>query len=589
MDKKVFSKSDSFKSEYSCAVVRVGELTPIEGSDFLAKTEVFGTQIVVRKDTTKPGDVMIYAANETQLNDRFLSVNNLYEISCRDKNANYDEVAKIMEEYEPIRNVADKLKDEAKKVKSKMESWAKKAKQYEKKASKKKQDLLKTEEGSEEYKILSNEIAEKERLSNDFMSKSMALTTEYTNLRAEADKLVASGKHIVDEAKKHCGFFNKYGRVRCVTLKNTPSFGFLFDPASLYRFDEKVTKEDVEAYVGQEFDTVNGELFCRVFVPPVKEKKVGNNENRAQKKLKRFDRMIDGEFFFHYDTTQLQKEIELVKPDDIVDITTKQHGTSVIIANVHVKQKIRLPLLQRMYNHIVDSFDLTRKYRVKDYVVDYGPVYSSRKVIKNKYINQNANEGYYNSDIWSEYGDIIYPYLEPGMTVYGEICGYLTGSEKMIQKTYDYGCDKGENNVMFYRITTADKGEWNVTDVLEWTKGLIERMKDNGDANWKRIKPIDLLYHGTLSDLYPKIDTEIHWHANVLEAMKNDKEHFGMELNEPLCTNHEVPREGICLRIEDDKFKRCWKLKTNSFAIGEALRMDEGDVDVEMTEGYTEE
>lgn len=49
----IFTKSKNFKSEYSCAVVRIGKLTPIEGSDFLAKTDIFGVQIVVRKDQTK--------------------------------------------------------------------------------------------------------------------------------------------------------------------------------------------------------------------------------------------------------------------------------------------------------------------------------------------------------------------------------------------------------------------------------------------------------------------------------------------------------------------------------------------------------
>lgn len=56
MTNKVFTQSENFKSEYSCAVVRVGELIPVEGSDFLAKTNVFGTQIVVRKDQVKEGD-----------------------------------------------------------------------------------------------------------------------------------------------------------------------------------------------------------------------------------------------------------------------------------------------------------------------------------------------------------------------------------------------------------------------------------------------------------------------------------------------------------------------------------------------------
>ena len=42
---------------------------------------------------------MFYAENETTLNDKFLSLNNLYEIGCRDMNSNADEVNAIMQEY----------------------------------------------------------------------------------------------------------------------------------------------------------------------------------------------------------------------------------------------------------------------------------------------------------------------------------------------------------------------------------------------------------------------------------------------------------------------------------------------------------
>ena len=70
--------------------------------------------------------------------------------------------------------------------------------------------------------------------------------------------------------------------------------------------------------------------------------------------------------------------------------------------------------------------------------------------------------------------------------------------------------------------------------------------------------------------------------------MKNDKEHFGMEENEPLCNHYEVPREGICIRKYKDPELHCYKLKTMSFALGEAIRMDQGDVDSEMVEGFVE-
>ena len=177
------------------------------------------------------------------------------------------------------------------------------------------------------------------------------------------------------------------------------------------------------------------------------------------------------------------------------------------------------------------------------------------------------------------------------MTVYGEICGFITGSDEPIQKTYDYGCERGENNIMFYRITTEEDGvkkEWEVQEVLEWTKKLIEEMKECDDPYWVRVTPIDLLYHGTLGDLYPQVVNSEHWHENVLEEMKNDKEHFGMEENEPLCTHNKVPREGICLRKFSDPIRECFKLKTSAFMLGEAIRTDAGEVDIEMEEGYTD-
>ena len=80
--KTIFTTSDSFKSEYCIDVIKVGKLTPIEGSDFLAQTFIGDASIVVRKDQVKEGDLFFYASNECQLNEKFLSANNLFEIGC---------------------------------------------------------------------------------------------------------------------------------------------------------------------------------------------------------------------------------------------------------------------------------------------------------------------------------------------------------------------------------------------------------------------------------------------------------------------------------------------------------------------------
>ena len=225
---------------------------------------------------------------------------------------------------------------------------------------------------------------------------------------------------------------------------------------------------------------------------------------------------------------------------------------------------------------------------MEEFRVGYGPVYSSRTVIRNPYSARPVGKGgFYSQDIWSEYGELLKPYIDKGMTVYGEICGYLTGSDKMIQKNYDYGCKRGENFLMPYRITykfeDGEKSEWNVEEVYGWTLNLIKEHPELAP----RIKPITILYHGTLGELYPDIPQDEHWGNTVLSAMANDTEHFGMELDEPLC-NNKVPREGICIRIDDDPIAECFKLKTFAFLKKEQSEIDAGNVDIEMNLSYGE-
>ena len=73
---------------------------------------------------------------------------------------------------------------------------------------------------------------------------------------------------------------------------------------------------------------------------------------------------------------------------------------------------------------------------------------------------------------------------------------------------------------------------------------------------------------------------------NVLEALKVEKK-FLMEQMEPMCIN-KVPREGFVIRKANDPIKEAWKLKTTAFGMREAKQIDAGEVDMEMSEGYTD-
>lgn len=581
-NKKFFSLSDKASSEYCCCVVRIGEVKPIENSDFLATTDVYGTQVVVRKDQVKQGDIMFYAMNETELNSEFLHDNNLYDISNRNLNANADDVNAIMENYEVnYKSKADplraKMKQYKKTVKSMTEASAKLNKEI--KNLKKK---LETESIGASRNDIEKTIEEKQAFNDKKIADAMALTTKIANLKNQIEEINTAGKHVVDDANKMCGFFNQYGRVRCINLKGEPSFGYIFSKEEVARYNPQVLNVNLEDYLEQNFDTIDGKLFVKAYVPRVKEQSVkgSGRARKRNKKITQLERMVEGQFYFHYDTTPLDTRIlkNFFNPEQNVIVDVKIHGTSVCLGKLLVKEPKKgfLGKLKVLWHKAVSYLNLPKLDCVW-YNEIYGPVFSSRTVIKNQYINENVGSGYYKTDIWSEVGEKVYPYLKEGMTVYGEIFGYE--GNRYIQKNYDYGCQVGEYKLMPYRITTTltdgKKYEWNVEDVHNWTRMIMRESEEMNNL----LHPIDILYHGTLAELYPEIDTTSEdWASNVYHSLSNDKEHFGMEENEPLCKN-EVPREGICIRIDDDKRTECFKLKTQSFKFKEAILVDSGEVD----------
>ena len=487
MATKIFSQSQDMKQEYCASIVRIGDVKPIEGSDFLGVTLVNGIEVVVRKNSVKEGQIMFFAPQETALNLKFLSVNNQFELGEYEQNANADEVRK--------------LKDEGK----------------------------------------------------------------------------------TEEAKQLVGYFNKRGRVRAMKLRGIYSKGFLISPEMMAAYNPKVANLNLEELVGTDFDMVDDEFFIEVYIPFVPKKK--ERSSKRGRNEPKYDRMIAGQFAFHYDTNPLAKEIAQIQPDDVVTLSVKLHGTSVILGNVLVRMPKEIHTRVAWFNRLINnSYCAVWPYLPKvlqRYEEVYDLVYSSRTVIKNQYINLKRTRDFYEADVWGEYHDLLVGKIPQDMIVYGEIVGYLTDSDKMIQKDYDYGCERGTNKLMLYRVTTRNadgtRREWDVTEVQQFTKQLMADYSELAP----RLHPIDILYHGTLKDLYPELSTMEHWHENVLQAMKQDKQTLGMEQREPLC-KQKVPREGIVLRKDGDAVCEAWKLKTDAFFSREQKLIDAGEVDMEL-------
>lgn len=512
--KPILTASETLNHEYCASVVRIGELFPIENSDFLCYTFINGKTIVIRKDEVNEGDLMFYAENETVLNEDFLGENNLYEEHEFDRNSNAHEVGPLLT----------------------------------------KRDSLATQIAG-------------------------ASTDDVENLQKQLDEVNAL-------IKSKTGFFTKQSRVKMIVLRKKPSMGFLFHQETMAKWKPAVADINLEDYVGLDFDTVDGELFIKVYVPKTntpKEPGSRSREKKRERSIQRFDKMIPGQFVHHYDTQPLGKNMFRIEPNSSVTISVKVHGTSGIFSNIKVKApddlNIPIKFLSKIINKLYHKYVPFKWQKTKEV---YDNIYSSRSVIKNQYINQGVSSGFYKTDIWGEYNELLKNFIPQGMTVYGEIFGYLTGTTTLIQKDYDYGCAEGTNKFMPYRITTEQsdgtKWEWEVEEVLEWTQLLMKQHPEIAD----RIFPIDILYHGTLGNLYPQADPANHWHETVLELMANEKRWL-MEKRETWCKN-KVPREGIVLRIDHDPIKEAFKLKTNAFALKERDQIDAGEVDMEMQE-----
>ena len=246
------------------------------------------------------------------------------------------------------------------------------------------------------------------------------------------------------------------------------------------------------------------------------------------------------------------------------------HNTSAIFANILTN--IPTNWFKRMWHKLTGKNEYDQKYNL---------VYSSRTVIKNEFINPKQKAGgYYSDDIWGYWAEKLSGLIPQDYCIYGEIVGY-TPNGTAIQKGYDYGClptDEVKSKLMVYRITVNDQ-EMEISDVIAFGQYLKEHL---GDI----IIDFPLMYHGTLAELYPEISTTEHWHENVLEALKVEKK-FLMEQMEPMCIN-KVPREGFVIRKANDPIKRAFKLKTTKFFEREAKQIDDGEVDIEMADSYTE-
>lgn len=359
------------------------------------------------------------------------------------------------------------------------------------------------------------------------------------------------------------GFFNKHGRVRAIKLRDAKSEGYWTTLDTIQLWDPKANISLVED--GMYFDTINGNLFVEKYIP--KSKQVSERANKNQPKLKRESILVDGQFRFHDDTSKLGNNMHrLLDGNPKIAITQKLHGTSAVFANILTKKKLSW------------KDKVAKWFGIEINETRYSGIYSSRKVIKNQY-DQPDNGGFYGTDLWARVNHWVGECVEPGISIYGEIVGYVDDGGRPIQsihgKPFDYGCEHGEHEFYVYRITmTSAAGhvyEFTWDQVLDYCTryGLFS---------------VPTYFQGTVSQwrgandyLFECPDDD---ESYLLEALKT------VYLEKTLPNG--LPDEGVCVRIEKGLSAEILKLKSFAFLSAESMELDKGEVDIETQESEEE-
>jgi hypothetical protein len=345
------------------------------------------------------------------------------------------------------------------------------------------------------------------------------------------------------------GFFEQSGRIRAVKLRGNKSEGFFIQLDELHSDYSELKTLDV----GTEFDYMGAERICRKYI--VKEVESKTNKQGRQGSAPKFTRLVENQFHLHVDSIQAKKYFDYIKPDDLIYITDKWHGTSAVFSNVITN----IPL--KWYEKLL------LKIGVNVRTTEYGNVYSSRKVVKNQYINEQVNGGFYGTDVWGYVNNDLKDLIPKGVSLYGEIVGYIPGSGKEIQPGYIYGCQLNTCEFRLYRITNT-----NADGVV--TEYTWQQIKDF--CNKFGLKYVPEFYYGFAKNLYPDIPVDRDWNENVLKRLMTD-----YNLEKKCQYNKGKPAEGVVIRQE--KLYDCIPLKLKSFAFMEyeTKLLDTGTSDIE--------
>ncbi|MGL5692283.1 MAG: hypothetical protein ACRDD8_15900 [Bacteroidales bacterium] len=353
------------------------------------------------------------------------------------------------------------------------------------------------------------------------------------------------------------GFFENSRRVRTQPFLGVKSSGFFFEKEML-----GFTGADLnELTLGQEFDVLNGHNLCQKYVSE-KQKQAMSNVAKAQDKIKAC--FVKG-FEQHSQTAQFKHAVYSIPKGALLNFHAKVHGTSFRVGKHLVQQELSFgkKLVNKVFNReVFPTYDF-------DFVV------GTRRVV----LKDNKQAGFHGSEQFRyDILERLKPFLENGMTVYGEIAGYVNDNPIMgrhnvgilknkeftkkygKEMVYSYGCEKGQYRFHIYRISHVVNGreiDMSARQIESFceSKGLLSHLNIH--------EP--MIYDGNQEELVKLVDKLT-------------------ERPEVLCEDYIDPThvsEGIIIRVDmGTDVPKFFKSKSFPFKVMEGI-FKENNVDVE--------
>lgn len=319
---------------------------------------------------------------------------------------------------------------------------------------------------------------------------------------------------------------------------------------------------------GDRITELGGHEICKKYIPHRQCRQSGGGNNKTKNKKELREQVSYPFFAEHIDTAQLAYNQNAFKPGDTIYLTQKLHGTSFRVSNaVELTRKKRPHWMKKLF-HIDDK--LTKKYNI---------VSGTRRMTLRSY-----DGGFYGSNEFrKKYNDMFIGKLPKGMTVYGEIVGWVNEStpimprcnnskvkDKEFSKQYgketvfSYGCKPGENDCYIYRITMCNDDGIIVELPTEETMLWCERL------GVKYVPLLDKFLYTTWENLNKRCEPYL-------------------DVPEPLANGTHVT-EGVVVRIDNRTTFTAYKTKSWAFKVLEGIIKDSAEApDMEEAEELTME